>query len=99
LNQSISRQSRFELPLDRLQILAWLEADGLSRRNGNFFTGPRIPTDSRFSGLDRENAKATQLNTIIFFQGCLHGFENGIDGGFSLGSGNAGSLNNLVNDV
>src|SRR5258706_4533736 len=85
--------------LDRLQILAWLEANRFTRRNRNLLTSARISSDSRLPRLDRKDAKASKLNTIILFQGRLHGFENRVDCHFRFGSGNSSTLDNLVNDI
>src|SRR4030095_1644684 len=85
--------------LHRLQILARLEANCFARRNGNFLAGARIAADSGLPRLDGEDAKASKLNTIILFQGCLHGFENRVDCHFRFCSGNSSSLDHLVNDI
>jgi hypothetical protein len=93
------RPATLKRGLDRLQILAWLEANRFPRRDGNFLTSARISSDSRFSRFDGKDSKTSKLNAIILFQGYLHGFENRVDCHFRFGSGNSSSLDNLVNDI
>ena len=78
---------------ERLKILARLETDGLTGRNGDLGAGAWIASDSGFAGLDGEDAKAAELDTIAPAQGLLHRFKDGIHGGLCLGPWKAGALN------
>jgi len=82
---------------ERLEIFAGLEADGFTRGNGDFSAGTRITTDAGFPGLDGEDAKATEFNTVAPAQGLLHGFEDGVHGGLCLRPWKAGAFNYPLN--
>jgi hypothetical protein len=78
---------------ERLEILARLETDGLAGRNGDLGAGARISSDAGFPGLDGEDAKASEFDTVATAQGLLHRFKDGVHGGFCLGPWKAGALN------
>jgi len=82
---------------ERLEILSWLETDGLTGRNGDLGAGAGIATDAGFAGLDGEDAKAAEFDTVATAQGLLHGFEDGVHGRFCLGPWKAGALNYPLN--
>ena len=82
---------------ERLEIFPWLEADCLAGRNGDLGAGARIASDSGFPGLDGEDAKAAEFNTVATAQGFLHGFEDGVHGGLCLGPWKAGAFNYPLN--
>jgi len=85
--------------LQRLQVFAGLKSHGLSGRDVDFGTCSRISADPCLARLDRKDAKATQLNPIVRFQGIFHAIENGVDGLFSLRFADTRSLNDLIDKV
>ena len=68
-----------DVPLEGLQVFAWLEAHGFSGRDVHFRTSPRVPADAGLSWFDGKHAKAAQLDPIIGLEGVFHAIENGID--------------------
>jgi len=78
---------------ERLEVFARLEADSLARSNGDFGAGARISSDAGLAGLDGEDAKAAEFDAVATAQGLLHGFKDGVHGGFCLGPWKAGALN------
>ena len=85
--------------LERLQVLAGLEADGLSGRNVDFGTGARISTDAGLARFYRKDAKASQLNAIVGLQSVLHAVEDGIDRLFGFGLADARALDDLIDKI
>jgi hypothetical protein len=85
--------------LERLQVFAWLEPNGLTGRDVHFRTGPGVPADARFSRLDRKYAKTAQLYPIVSLQGILHAIENGIDCLFRFCLAHSRPLNNLIHEI
>jgi hypothetical protein len=90
---------RLELKLQRLQILAGLEAHGLSGRNIHFRSRSGIPADPRLAGFDGKDAKAAKFNPIVGFQSVFHAVKNGIDGLFGFCLTDARSLDNLIDKI
>jgi len=82
-----------------VEFLAWLEADGFARGDGDFRAGAGVAADSGFAGLDGEDAKATEFNAVSANEALLHAVEDGVDSGFGFDSRQAGSLNNPLNQV
>ena len=85
--------------LDRLQLFAWLEANSFAWRNGNLSSGARIAANAGFAGTHIEDAKSAQLNAVAFGQRALHALKNRLHCHFSFGLGNAGTVDDLINDV
>jgi hypothetical protein len=85
--------------LQRLQVFAWLEPNGLSGRDIHFRTGAGVPANARFPRLDRKYAKTAQLNPIIGLQGIFHAIENGIDCLFRFCLAHSRPLNNLIHEI
>src|SRR5690349_1461248 len=85
--------------LQRLQLLAGLKPHGLSRRNGNFGAGPRIPSDSSLARLHVEHSEAAQFDAVTLLQSLLHGFEDGFHRHFRFGLGNSGPVDDLVDNI
>jgi hypothetical protein len=71
---------RFTVPLalERLQVLAWLEAHRLAGRDVDFRTGSGIPSNAGLPWLDGEYAKASQFNPIVGFEGVFHAIKDGV---------------------
>ena len=69
-----------------VEFLAWLEADGFARGDGDFRAGAGVAADSGFAGLDGEDAKATEFNAVSANEALLHAVEDGVDSGFGFDS-------------
>src|ERR1700730_1732076 len=85
--------------VDRLQLLAGLEANRLARRNRYLGAGARV---APYAGLARphvKHSKASQFNAVALGQRSSHAFENGFHGQFGLGFGNAGLVHHFIDDV
>ncbi len=65
----------------------------------NFGAGTRIAADARLARLHVEHAETPQLDPIAVGQGFLHGGEDGLDGHLSPGLGDAGAVNDRINEV
>src|SRR5208282_830528 len=85
--------------VNRLQLLAGLEADGLAGRNGNFGAGARIPSNAGLARTHVEHAETAQLNAIAVRERLLHALEDGFDGKLRLGLGDPGAVDHFVDDV
>src|SRR3972149_2682754 len=84
---------------DGLEFLAWLEADGLARRNVHFLTGAGIAADAGLTGLDGEDAEQSEFDALSAAQGAFQGLEDGLDGVLGLGPGDAGGGDHFVDNV
>ncbi len=89
----------FRYLFNRLQLFARLEAHGFARRNGNFRAGARVAADAGFARLYVEDAESAQLDAVAFGERTLHALEDGFDGNFGLGFGDARLGNHFVDDV
>jgi hypothetical protein len=58
-----------------LQFLARLESNSFAGWNRDLFSCSRIPTNTPFPGLDDEDAKAAQLDSLATTKGFLHRIE------------------------
>src|SRR5262249_13475924 len=85
--------------LDGLQLLAGLKAYGLSWRNRNFGAGARIASDAGFSRTNVKYTKSAQFNAVAFGERALHALKNSLHRHLSFGFGNAGPVDDLVDDV
>src|SRR5262245_43643475 len=85
--------------LDCLQLFSRLETNSFAWWNGNFSAGARIATDASLARAHVEYTKAPQFNAIAVGKRTLHAFENGFDGHFSFSFGDAGAIDNFVDDV
>jgi len=82
-----------------VEFLARLESDGLSRRDADLGSGAWIASDTGFARTDAEDAKSAQLNAVARGEGLLEAFKDGIYGGLSLGPRQAGSLDDVMNNI
>jgi hypothetical protein len=82
-----------------LQFLAGFEAHGLSWRNAYFGARPGITADSGLAGSHVKDTKTAKFNAVISGQSLLHGFEDGLDRDFRFGLGDAGAVDNVINDI
>src|SRR5208283_6236259 len=62
--------------VERLQLLARLEANGLPGRNGHFGAGARVASDARLAGPDREDAESTEFDAVAQGERALHGLKH-----------------------
>jgi hypothetical protein len=84
------------LLLQRLQILAGLEAYGFSWRDVDFGSGPWVTSDTGLARFYRKNSEAAQLNPIVGFKCILHAVEDRIDRLLRFGLANTRPLDDLV---
>ena len=87
------------LLLQRLQLFAGFKSYGFTGRNRHLGAGSGIASDSGFTRLDVEHAETAQFDAISLFEGSLHGFEDRLHGHLSLGFGNAGLVDDFVDDI
>jgi hypothetical protein len=73
-----------------LQFLAGLEAHSFAGRDADFLAGARIASNASLARADVEYAEAAQLDSLTLTKSALHGLEDGLDGLFRLGPGDAG---------
>jgi hypothetical protein len=85
--------------LQRLQILAGFETNGLSWRDIHFRTRPGIPAYSGFPRFHGEHAEAPQLDPIIGFERILHAVEYGVYRLFRFRLAHSRPLNDLVHKI
>jgi len=84
---------------EQVELFAWLEADGTAGGDVDLGSGAGVAAHAGFTGLDGENAKAAELDTITLPEGGLHGGEDGVDGGFCLGAWEASAFDDSLNQV
>ncbi len=82
-----------------MQILSGLESDGFSGGDADLGSGARVATDAGFTRLDGEDAKSAEFDAVAFGECVLHGFEDGVDGGFGLGADEPGTLDDLLDEI
>ncbi len=85
--------------VEELEVLAWLEADGLAGGDGDLGAGAGVAADAGLAGLDGEDAEAAELDAVAFGEGALHGFEDGVDGGLGLDAREPGAFDDPENEV
>ena len=85
--------------LQRLQVLAWLEAYGFSRRDIYFRTCTRVPPDTGLPRLYGKYSEATQLDPIIGLEGILHAIEDCIHRLFRFRLAHSCPLNDLIHKI
>ncbi len=72
--------------VEDVEVFAGLEAYGFSWGDADFSPGARVASNAGFAGLDGEDAEAAELDAVSFDEALLHGFEDGVYGGFRLGT-------------
>src|SRR5947208_2499005 len=88
-----------KLLLQRLQVLAWLEAYGLSWRDVHFGSGSRISSDAGFPRLHGKHSETSQLNPIVGLESILHAVEDCVDRLFGFGLTDSRPLNDLIHKI
>ena len=82
-----------------MELFTGLEADSFAWGYGDFCAGSWVTPDAGFARLYGEDSEATELDAVACHERLLHAFEDGVHGGFSLGTRQAGSLHNPLNEV
>jgi hypothetical protein len=85
--------------LERLQVFARLESNGLSGRDVHFRAGSGVPADAGLSRFHGKHTKATQLDPIIGLEGVLHAIENGVDCLLRLCFADSRPLHDLIHKI
>src|SRR6266850_2615497 len=85
--------------LQRLQVLAWLEAYSFSWRDIYFRTRTRVPPDTGLPRLYGKYSEAAQLDPIIGLEGILHAIEDGIHCLFRFRLAHSRPLNDLIHKI
>ena len=85
--------------VQQVQFFARLETDGLSGSDADFSAGTGVSSNACFARLDVEDAKAAEFDAVVCSERLLHGFEDGVDGGFCLDAGQSGTVNDALNEV
>jgi len=93
---NVLSMKQLQLLLQRLQILAGLEAYGFSWRDVDFGSGPWVASDTGLARFYRKNSEAAQLNPIVGFKCILHAVEDRIDRLLRFGLANTRPLDDLV---
>src|ERR1700751_1104624 len=83
----------------RLQFLARLEADSLTRRDTNLLSGARVAADAGLARLYVKYAEAPELDALAAAQCVLHRLEDGFHRLFGFRSSNIRFLYDGVDDV
>lgn len=96
---NVLSMKQLQLLLQRLQILAWLEAYGFSWRDVDFGSGPGVASDTGLARFYREDAEAPQLNPIVGFKRILHTVEDRIDRLLRFGLANTRPLDDLIHKI
>ncbi len=88
------------LPLRQdLEVFAGFEADGFAGVDADLGAGAGVAAYAGLAGLDGEDAEAAQFDAVVLGEGGLHGFEDGVDGGFGLDAREAGALHDSLDEV
>ena len=85
--------------MQRVQLLAGLEADSLAGRNADFGAGARIAANAGFAGADAEDAKSAQFDALAGGQGLLQALEDRIHRSLCLGARETRALDYMMDDV
>ena len=96
---NVLSMKQLQLLLQRLQILAGLEAYGFSRRDIYFGSGPRVTADTGLARFYREDAEAPQLNPIVRFECIFHTVEECVDSLFRFGLANTRPFDDLIHKI
>jgi hypothetical protein len=82
-----------------LKLLAGFEANGLSRRDADFFPGTRVAADASFARLNAEDAEFAEFDALAAAQCVFERFEDGLDSLFRLGATDVGLGHHRIYDV
>ena len=70
-----------------------------ARRDRHFRAGARIAADAGFARFHGEDAEAAQFDAVALLQRALHLLEHGLHGHLGFGLGDAGLVDDFVDDV
>lgn len=82
-----------------LKFFTGLKADGLARRNADFFPSAGISANAGFARLDAENTELAEFDALAAAKSTLERFEDGFDGLFRLRAADVGFGNHSIYDV
>lgn len=82
-----------------MEFLTGFEADRFAGSDADFSPGAGIAADAGFAGADAEHAESAQFDALACGQSFFQSLEDGVDGSFRLGSGQTGTLDDMVDDV
>ncbi len=85
--------------LKRMQLFAWLEANGLAGSDVDLSPGAGVAADAGFASADAEDAKSAQFDALAGCQGLLEALEDRVHCRLSLRARQARALDHVVNDV
>ncbi len=85
--------------VEEVEVFAWLEADGFSGFDGDLCAGAGVAADAGFAGLDGEDAEAAELDAVACDHALLHAEEDGVYGGLGLDAGEAGALDDALDEI
>ncbi len=83
----------------KVELFTGLEADSFAWGYGDLGAGSWVTPDAGFARLYGEDSEATEFDAVACDERLLHAFEDGVHGGFSLCTRQAGSLHNPLNEV
>jgi hypothetical protein len=82
-----------------LEFFAGLEANGFAGWDVDFFAGAGIAADAGLAGLDAEDAKAAELDTLAAAKSLLERFEDGFDSLLGFRATDKSLGDNRIDDV
>src|ERR1039458_9570771 len=85
--------------LQRVQFLAWLEANGLAGSDVDLSPGAGVAADAGFARADAEDAKSAQFDALAGRQSLLEALEDRVHCRLSFGTRQASALDHVVNDI
>src|SRR5271166_5071937 len=85
--------------VDGLQLFAGFEADCFAGWNVDFCAGARVAPDAGLARPHSEDTEAPQFDAIAARERFLHALKHGFDRLFGLGLGNAGLVDNFVDQI
>ena len=80
--------------LQKMELFAWLEADGLAGSDGDFGARAGVASDAGFAWFYGEDAEASELDAVARNQGLLHAIEDSVYRSLCFRPWQAGTLNN-----
>jgi hypothetical protein len=85
--------------INRLQLLARLEAHSLARRDRNLSACPGIASNARFPWPHIKHSESTQFDAVAFCQRSFHAFKDSFDRQFGFGFGDSSLVYHFIDDV
>src|SRR2546423_1517249 len=85
--------------VDRLQFFPRFEPNRFSRRDVDFGASAGIASDAGLARPYVEHAESPQLDAFALGEGALHAFKDRFNRGFGFRFGDAGAIDDFVDDV